>query len=287
MDTKINTIEIGDYRITIHSDWSAQCPVTNWTLAARYLFEYNDHYGHSLHDECDWRDVWGEHGSCQHSLDESLAELIKENCDFDKLWNYIKSGKLESVRLEYDRSCKLWRLKVYGHRIFDGRPSWCDISEIDTDDRKDKNWYVFEELFVTLNRSGLVELLNMCCDTIYVTEWDSMGYSQGDYVSGVAYCTKEFYDERVGGNEKPWKQHIQELIDGEVKCIGMWMWGDVIGFTLDKKVRFVKHYEDPERADEDAFEWEEVDSCWGYFMKPDELIDEVIAEHDIKEEIAA
>ena len=42
-------------------------------------------------------------------------------------------------------------------------------------------------------------------------------------------------------------------------------------------------YDDSERSDEDDFEWEEVDSCWGYFTSPDELVDEVIHEHNLKE----
>lgn len=290
MDYKIKSVEVGDCRISIYSDWDAQCPITNWDLAARYLFEYNDlGCRHQLHSECDWRDVWGNHGnSSAHSLDESLAVLIRENCDFDKLWVHIKSEQMESVRLEYNRSDQLWELKIYGHRIFDNKSSWCVISEISPDERKDKDWCVFDDLFSSLETSDLVDILNICSDTIYAAEWGSTGHSQGDHVNGVAYCTKEFYDRRVGGSDKPWRQHIQEIIDAEVKEIGMWMWGDVIGFTLEKKVRFTKHfYQDLSRADEDAFEWEEIDSCFGYFMEPDELISEVMAEHNIKEEIAA
>lgn len=58
-------------------------------------------------------------------------------------------------------------------------------------------------------------------------------------------------------------------MEGEVECIGKWMWGDVIGFVLEKKVRFTKVYEDSERADED------------------ELIKEVIEEHQLQPSVAA
>lgn len=30
-------------------------------------------------------------------------------------------------------------------------------------------------------------------------------------------------------------------------------------------------------------EWEEVDSCWGYYMETDELIEEIMKEHNLKE----
>lgn len=65
--------------------------------------------------------------------------------------------------------------------------------------------------------------------------------------------------------------------------IGMWAWGDVKGFVLEKKVSFTKVYDDNDREDEDDFEWEEVDSCWGYFMETEDLINEVISEHDLQD----
>lgn len=30
-------------------------------------------------------------------------------------------------------------------------------------------------------------------------------------------------------------------------------------------------------------EWEEIDSCWGYYMETDELIEEIMEEHNLKE----
>lgn len=52
---------------------------------------------------------------------------------------------------------------------------------------------------------------------------------------------------------------------------------------LEKKVKFVKKYEDESREDEEGEEWEEVDSCWGYYMETDELIEEIMKEHNLKE----
>lgn len=63
--------------------------------------------------------------------------------------------------------------------------------------------------------------------------------------------------------------------------------GDVIGFVLEKKVRYTKVYEDSERADEYDYDWEEVDSCWGYYCDEDELIKEVIEEHQLQSSVAA
>lgn len=278
--------EVGDYRITICHDWDAESPFVYWDMAARYLFEYNN-CGHRLHNECNWRDVWGKHGSNNHSLNDSLLILIEENCDFDLLWNYIKSGKMESVLLNYDRSAQEWKLSVSHYLGWGKEPRWDVISEIHAYERKRKYWNVFKDMFNILKTQELVEILNACGKNIYAKEWSTTGYCQGDYVEGVAYCTKNWYDERTGSNGTPWKEHIDTLINEEVKCIGMWMWGDVIGYSLEKKVRFNKVYEDPDREDEESYEWEEVARCYGCYMEPEELIKEVMAEHDIKEEDAA
>lgn len=106
----------------------------------------------------------------------------------------------------------------------------------------------------------------------------------GDYVEGIAYVTKERYDKMCGRTDVNWRQYALECIDEEVKSIGMWMWGDVKGFILEEKVSYTKQYHNTERKDEESFDWEQIDSCWGYFMETEELIAEVISEHDLKEE---
>lgn len=77
--------------------------------------------------------------------------------------------------------------------------------------------------------------------------------------------------------------YTRELYDNEVKSIGMWMWGDVKGYVLEKKVAFTKKYKDESREDEDCEEWEEVDSCWGCYEETDELIKEVMIENGLEE----
>ena len=281
MGNYIKREEVGDYRITIFPDECAECPITNWDMVGCYLFEYNRI--HKLSDHCNWREVWGKHGDNKHSLAESMAELVRDYCDFDKIWDYFKSEKMSSVRLNYDRTENLWKISVYGYGVFDIRTTWSVIAEIEPSERVGKEWYVFDELFASIDTEDFVEIINQCGKDIYVAEWSTTGYSQGDYVGGVAFVTKERYDKYHGDKAESWKDVAQECIDGEVKCIEKWMWGDVIGYQLERKVRFKKVYEDPGKDNEDGYEWEEVDSCWGYYMEPEELIEEIIAEHNIKE----
>ena len=102
-------------------------------------------------------------------------------------------------------------------------------------------------------------------------------------IKGIAYVTKEKYDNEVCNKEGDWKEDCAKIIDNEVKSIGMWMWGDVKGYVLEKKVAFTKKYKDESREDEDCEEWEEVDSCWGCYEETDELIKEVMIENGLEE----
>lgn len=101
-------------------------------------------------------------------------------------------------------------------------------------------------------------------------------------MEGIAYVTKDRY-EKIYNEKENWKEDCAKIIDDEVKSIGIWMWGDVKGYVLEKKVKFVKKYEDESREDEEEEEWEEVDSCWGYYMETDELIEEIMKEYNLKE----
>ena len=138
------------------------------------------------------------------------------------------------------------------------------------------------ELIEYLDKEDLIELIEKCAKDIVVKEWDSRGYSQGDYVEGIAYVTKDNFDKICGRKDKDWRECAKERVDEEVKALGMWLWGDVKGFILKKKVRFTKKYEDKNREDEDGYELEDVDSCWGYYMETEDLIEEVIKEHNLK-----
>ena len=129
----------------------------------------------------------------------------------------------------------------------------------------------------------MLDIISKYGKDVVAIEWSTRGYSQGDYIKGIAYATKEKYDNEVCDKEGDWKEDCAKIIDNEVKSIGMWMCGDVKGYVLEKKVKFVKKYEDESREDEEEEEWEEIDSCWGYYMETDELIEEIMEEHNLKE----
>lgn len=269
----IETKEIGNHRIKIYYDAWEQSPITNSDMAARYLFEYNDCYHHILHEECNWKDWFLEN---RYSLEDALRYMAADVVKQKDIITYYKKGEIDGLRFIYDRHEREWKLQTWEEWLGD----WFTRYEVEPYDLK--KYDCRSELVECLSKDELISLIQDCAKDFVIKEWSTTGYSQGDFVKGVAYISKERYDKMVGDTGKPWKEHADYLIDLGVKEIGMWMWGDVIGYVLEKKVPFTKVYDDENREDEEDIEWEEVGSCWGFFMETEELIDEVISEYSLK-----
>lgn len=272
--------EIGDYRITIYPDYDAECPVTNWDMAGAYLFEYNDLYHHELSRDCDWKEWFSD---SRHSLEDALRYMAAEVVKQKDIIDYFKQGKIDNLRFVYNPHERQWKLQF---KCTYGSPTseWETYFSIEPSELKAYDYRC--ELVEYLEKDDLIALIEDCAKDFVIKEWGSRGYSQGDYLEGVAYMSKERFDKLCGFNPKQyktWQEQALEIIDAEVKEIGMWAWGDVKGFVLEKKVPFTKVYDDDDREDAEDVEWEEIDSCWGYFMETEELIEEVMSEHDIKE----
>lgn len=271
MDSLIEKREIGDYVIEIHNDADPECPLKSWDMVGKYLFEYSN--SNRLHNVCDYKDLFNDNN---HSLEDAIRSIVCRYVDQKKIVEYLKRGKDKAFKLEYDKSSCCWKLKAWS--LFFKK--WSVMTMFDSSEIH--NFDYRYELIEYLDKEDLIELIEKCAKDIVVKEWDSRGYSQGDYVEGIAYVTKDNFDKICGRKDKDWRECAKECVDEEVKALGMWLWGDVKGFILKKKVRFTKKYEDKNREDEDDYELEEVDSCWGYYMETEDLIEEVIKEHNLK-----
>lgn len=279
-DLLIETKEIGNHRIKIYYDADAECPLTNWDMCGRYLFEYNDHYFHRLHKECDWSDFFSDNN---HSLEEALRCMASEVVKQKDIITYFKHESIAGVRLIYNKSSHLWELQIECRNSATDRLYWSTEYEFTPYDLKHCDYRA--ELTECLEKDDLIALIRDCAKDLVIKEWSTTGYSQGDYVEGIAFCTKKRYAEMVSTDTTDWKTKVDALIDDEVECVGMWMWGDVKGYILEKKVPYTKHYQDANRKDEEDFDWEDIGSCWGFFMETEELIKEVISEYDLKKEV--
>lgn len=202
-DRLITTKEVGNYRIKIYYDTDSICPCESWDMAAYFLWEYS--YSHQLQDVCDWREVFGKYGDSRHSLIDALHKLISKYVKWKDLLNYFKKGKIDGYQLRYDNHDKMW----YYKEIFSISPS---------------DLYTYDYTYEFIEDLGCKELIQILSDLgkdIFVKEWSTTGYSQWDYVKGIAFCTKERYTKMVSNNTSDWKTQIDKLIDDEVKSIGM------------------------------------------------------------------
>ena len=82
-------------------------------------------------------------------------------------------------------------------------------------------------------------------------------YSEGIRGHYVAFDTAEWREE-VGA---PVEYLKDEYFLSEVRA---WAEGEVFGYIVEKRVSYTKAYEDGRDDVEDA-EWEDVDSCWGFY----------------------
>lgn len=260
--------EIGDYRITIFQDEDAECPCIEWDLAGVYFWDYSDNgYNRSLSRGCS-REVDAK------NAEEALKGLVCKYVSQKKIIDYINSENVDNYRMRYDKSDRMWYLE----NLYKGE--WYEYYRFSPYDIK--NGCCTDELCDVLEESDLASLLQSCRNIAFY-EWSSRGYCQGDYVSGYAYCDKERFKKMVDTNTKNWKNRAIDLFEGEVKDIGMWMWGDVKGFVLEKKVHYKKVFTEIGREPEDGYDWEQIDSCWGeYYEDPDELIKVALEENGIK-----
>lgn len=267
-DRIITTKEVGNYRIKIYyDDYSGESPIINWDMCGLYFFEYSD--TSRLHDECNWKTFFYNNN---HRLRDVLEAIVVEHVKQEDIIKYLKEEKANNVSFIYNGSTHLWELR---HESF----SYVQ-EEFLPEDLEDLDYKT--ELIECLDDEDLLKIINEYEKDVLVKEWSTRGHSQGDYVEGIAYVTKDRY-EKIYNEKENWKEDCAKIIDDEVKSIGMWMWGDVKGYVLEKKVAFTKKYKDESREDEDCEEWEEVDSCWGCYEETDELIKEVMIENGLEE----
>lgn len=271
--------EIGDYRITVYQDEDAECPCSAWDLAGVYLWDYSGCGRGRLSDACNWEELFGKNDTSNHSLEDALRELVYKYVPQNRLVKYLKSNKHRSAKLSYDRSSHVWELDYY-----DSREAYKTSVEFTPDEIK--NYDMRAEMIEPMNNEDLIWLLDDIAYEIVIYKWSSTGYCQGDYVEGIAYCNKERFKKMVDDDTKNWKNRAIGLFEDEVKNIGMWMWGDVKWYILEKKRPYTKLYEDGETSE--SYEWEQVDSCSGeYYDDADDLIEEVIKEHGLQPKDAA
>lgn len=65
--------------------------------------------------------------------------------------------------------------------------------------------------------------------------------------------------------EDTWRKRASEVIDNEVEVYDMYLRGDVYGYRLEKEVVVKEKCPHCDEVIKTYTEWEEEDSCWGYY----------------------
>ena len=224
-----------------------------------------------------------EQESCSSSPRNLLEYMISHYGDHRKIIDLlISEGKKKDEGTElndvliYNRSERGWSLMSYAtHYDYESRKNKC-------------SWYqeyLFEEKRECLSVDDMLDLL--CDSTIeYIIEHCmtdkvklasyGFGYYGGisfyDEVSckseGICWLEKDEFMKYSGQTEEYWKKPLTEI---EFLCdeLDAWSNGYVYGFVVEDCIKSKVHKEyinvDKEDEDYEEEEWEETDSCWGFY----------------------
>lgn len=222
---------------------------------------------------------------------DSIIELLKSNA---------KSGthtRYENA-LMYDRSRKEWLLqswqptwKDYAGDVYDAHWAeeasfWCKIDNLEMYDLTD---YLSDEQIDTL------------CDEKYWTDGIKiMSYGFGYYgdisfyhdfstdSEGICWLEKDEFLKYSGCKEEYWNGKSLDEITWLIDTLKAWADNEVYGFVVEDciKSKVHKEYTNVDKEDEDyeEEEWEESDSCWGFYGELDKRENDMFEQAGLNKE---
>lgn len=172
-----------------------------------------------------------------------------------------------------------------------------------------KGWYIVNSYECSKDYLDLCEILEDLCDeTInelcYFKYWNdgvktasySFDYDGGisfsDEIScdseGICWLEKDEFLKYSGHNEEYWNSKSLDEIEFLLDELKAWSDNDVYGFVVEDAVRIqgMKIYYNGEREDEPFIDtqWEESDSCWGFYGELDKMIPYMFEQTNLKQE---
>jgi len=180
---------------------------------------------------------------------------FNDGFDWDEICRLIEPKHCRS-RDQRVRLCELLD-KPYqeflddGHRYYSGRNTVDVFINWFTDQRREMpyGWRDAIEYF-----DALEELCKIVGLPVYNTK--SNGHNQGDCVLIMAVATEKWQE--FCGFDRKTHDVIADL-KGNVESFCSWAWGDVYGWTIHRPVEKV------DEDDDDEWEDDSVESCWGYY----------------------
>ena len=234
-----------------------------------------------------------ERANCNRSLSSRsiLSYMIREYGDEKKVLDvlfyngkHMNDGQLKgNDALVYDNSEKCWCLMTYGlHYNYET----CE---------NEFYWYVYDRYYCRkdeINYNEVVDSLSeesvdYMIENCMTDKVKMAGYNFG-YNGEVAFCDevtsdcdgicwleKDEFLKYSGCKEDYWKSKSLTEIEFLCEELKAWSNNDVYGFVVEDciKSKIHKEYTNVDKEDEDyeEEEWEESDSCWGYYGDIDEV----------------
>lgn len=220
------------------------------------------------------------HMNCWHSrynlgekhdfedTNELFKELVRDSVTADTMIDYVKSGKANGVKLEYDRSAGGWEISSYDTHF----KKW--FSEAFHEGKlEDSKQDIFESLVDTLPNPALYELaaagkniilpLNLYDHSgIAMSVSSFIGRAQhAEWDSGQVgwiYATPQDIQKEYGDLSTESMEKAENLLKSEVNTYNYYLTNQCYGFRLYKN-------------------GEEEDSCWGFLGEFSEIAKEIAA----------
>ncbi|RFZ77808.1 hypothetical protein DS742_16270 [Lacrimispora amygdalina] len=207
----------------------------------------------------------------QHNFEDTndfLRELVSNSFSADIVIDYVKSGKLEGIKLEYDPSESSWDISTYDSRS----NKWClEISFFGSlEEHKQEVFeglldeFVVSELYMLAAEKNIILPLNLYDHSMLSMSVSSfLGRAQhAQWDSGQVgwiYATAEDIEKEYGNLTPESYDKAKALLKSEVECYDYYLSGQCYGFRL---------YENGE----------ETDSCWGFLGSFSDMAKEIASQ---------
>lgn len=201
--------------------------------------------------------------------------------------------------LSYDRSRKEWI-------VWSWQPAWKDYQGNVYEAHWAEEWSFCTNIYDVdiYNIADVLsdEQINTLCDEKYWTDKVKiMSYGFGYYgdisfyhefstdSEGIAWLEKDEFLKYSGTGEDYWKDNdCYDIEKGMIEELEAWGDNDVYGFVMEECIKSVIHkeYTNVDKDDEDyeEEEWEESDSCWGYYGEIDKVEGWIFEDYGLNKE---
>lgn len=216
-----------------------------------------------------------------NALIDNGKKIGKEHVEFGSALVYDRSRR---GYILYETSSHYWSTKAengwYENEFYDGKKDDIDLCTV-IGDVQDKT-------------------IDWCAQNCLTDKVKIMSYGFGYYgdisfyhefstdSEGICWLEKDEFLKYSGCKEEYWNGKTLDEIEFLLDELKAWGDNDVYGFVVEDAVRIqgIKTYYNGEREDEPYIDtqWEETDSCWGFYGELDKMIPYMFEQTNLKQE---